>query len=195
MLRNHSTGFAAVLKDEYVDCEAYNSRVIKSVVCAAYYPQILRVSHPKATYKETEGGTVKRDNVPKAVRLFGKELGQVFMHPASSLFNVSTFETGWLVYSEIMKTSKIMVRDCSMVPCYSVLIFGGKVNVEHDRGILVVDDWAKFKAPAKIAILVREMRQLVNKLLSTMFRVYVPSGTPSTPSNLPWRSSSRSVGS
>lgn len=162
----HRMTHAETHKNHNVDCEAYNSRVIKSVVCAAYYPQILRVSHPKATYKETEGGTVKRDHVAKAVRLFGKELGQVFMHPASSLFNVSTFETGWLAYSEIMKTSKIMVRDCSMVPCYAVLIFGGKVNVEHDRGILVVDDWAKFKAPAKIAILVREMRQLVNKLLS-----------------------------
>ena len=80
--------------------------------------------------------------------------------------SVSNFETGWLVYSEIMKTSKIMVRDCSMVPCYSVLIFGGKIDVQHEQGILMVDDWAKFKAPAKIAILVREMRQLVNKLLS-----------------------------
>ena len=153
-------------KNHIVDCEAYNSRVIKSVVCAAYYPQILRVSHPKALYKETEGGTVRRENIPKRVRLFARELGQVFMHPASSLFSVSNFETGWLVYSEIMKTSKIMVRDCSMVPCYSVLIFGGKIDVQHEQGILMVDDWAKFKAPAKIAILVREMRQLVNKLLS-----------------------------
>jgi ATP-dependent RNA helicase DHX57 len=154
-------------KNHLVDCEAYNSRVIKSVVCAAYYPQVLRVSHPKALYKETEGGTVRKDNIPKRVKLFAKELGQVFVHPASSLFSVSHFETGWLVYSEIMKTSKIMVRDCSMVPCYALLIFGGKIDVQHEQGLLLVDEWAKFKAPAKIAILVREMRQLVNKLLST----------------------------
>ncbi|QDZ20021.1 DExH-box ATP-dependent RNA helicase [Chloropicon primus] len=153
-------------KNHVVDCEAYNSRVIKSVVCAAYYPQILRVSHPKALYKETENGTIKRDNIPKRVKLFGKELGQVFLHPASSLFSVSTFETGWLVYSDIMKTSKIMVRAASMAPCYSVLIFGGSIDVQHQQGLLVMDDWAKFKAPAKIAILVREMRELVSKLLA-----------------------------
>ena len=153
-------------KKHVVDTEAYNSRVIKSVICAAYYPQILRVSHPKALYKETENGTVKRDNIPKRVKLFGKELGQVFLHPASSLFSVSEFETGWVCYSDIMKTSKIMVRAASMVPCYSVLIFGGKIEVRHEQGVLVMDEWAKFKAPAKIAILVREMRQLVNKLLS-----------------------------
>jgi ATP-dependent RNA helicase DHX57 len=54
-----------------------------------------------------------------------------------------------------------------MVPCYALLIFGGKIDVQHEQGLLLVDEWAKFKAPAKIVILVREMRQLVNKLLST----------------------------
>jgi len=152
-------------KDYHVDTEAYNSRVIKSAVCSAYYPSILRASHPKALYKETEVGAMRKDNIPKRVKLFAKDLGQVFLHPASSLFSVSHFETGWLVYSSIMKTTKIMVRDCSSVPSFAVLLFGGDISVDHSQGTLIVDEWAQFKAPAKVAVLVRELRNLVNDLL------------------------------
>ena len=153
-------------KDLEVDTEAYNSRVIKSVVCAAYYPSILRVAHPKAKYKECEFGTIRKEHVAKGVKVFAKELGRVFLHPASSLFSVANFETGWLAYSAIMKTSKIMVRECTMVPSFAVLLFGGRITSDHDKGILFVDGWAQFKAPATVAILVRELRTLVNMLLS-----------------------------
>ena len=52
-----------------------------------------------------------------------------------------------------------------MVPVYAVLLFGGSIAVEHEKGMIIVDDWASFKAPARIGVLVRELRSEVARLL------------------------------
>ena len=52
------------------------------------------------------------------------------------------------------ETSKVFVREASMVPVYSLLLFGGAIGVDHQRGLLTLDGWASFKAPARIAVLV-----------------------------------------
>ena len=51
--------------------------------------------------------------------------GRVFLHPSSVNFRCGKFESGWLAYSEIVETSKVFVRESSMVPVYAVLLFGG----------------------------------------------------------------------
>lgn len=48
-----------------------------------------------------------------------------------------------------------------MVPVYSLLLFGGQLEVLHDKGLLQVDGWAQFKAPGRIGVLVRELRAQV----------------------------------
>ena len=37
--------------------------------------------------------------------------------------------------------------------------------MQHEEGTLKLDGWATFKAPARIAVLIRELRQQVDKLL------------------------------
>lgn len=93
------------------------------------------------------------------------DVGRVFIHPASVNFDVGKFESGWLVYSDIVQTSKVFVRESSMIPVYAVLLFGGLVTVHHEDGIIKVDNWAAFKAPARIGVLVRELRHEVSQLL------------------------------
>ena len=41
----------------------------------------------------------------------------------------------------------------------------GNISVQHEEGTLKLDGWATFKAPARIAVLIRELRQQVNRLL------------------------------
>ncbi len=41
----------------------------------------------------------------------------------------------------------------------------GQISVQHEEGTLKLDGWATFKAPARIAVLIRELRQQVDKLL------------------------------
>ena len=52
------------------------------------------------------------------------------------------------MYHEKIKTSRIFVRDCSLVPIYSMVLFGGySVDIELQRGQFVLsmeDGWIKF---------------------------------------------------
>ena len=55
--------------------------------------------------------------------------GRVFIHPGSVNFDVGKFDSGWLVYTEMVATAKLYVRESSMVPVYALLLFGGGVNL------------------------------------------------------------------
>lgn len=52
--------------------------------------------------------------------------GRVFIHPSSVNFNVGKFESGWVVYTDMVATSKLYVRESSAVPIYALLLFGGE---------------------------------------------------------------------
>jgi len=139
--------------------------VVKAAFAAGLYPQLLRVDHPASKYQKVLGGAVEAEGEAGKVRLFDRERGRVFLHPSSVNFSCGKFESGWLVYSDIVQTSKVFCRETSMVPVYAVLLFGGDVSVHHEAGLVRVDDWATFKAPARIAVLVRELRREVAALL------------------------------
>jgi ATP-dependent RNA helicase DHX57 len=147
--------------DEY----AGNARVVKAALASGFYPQLLRAENPAAQFQKVHGGAFETEGPAGKVKLFDRDMGRVFIHPSSINFSAGKFESGWLVYSDIMQTSKIFIRECSMVPVYAVLLFGGKITVQHEKGIVIVDDWAKFKAPARIGVLVREMRQMLGEIL------------------------------
>ena len=57
--------------------------------------------------------------------------GRVFIHPGSINFGVGRFDSGWLVYTEMVHTAKLYVRESSMVPVYALLLFGGEVAIAH----------------------------------------------------------------
>jgi len=59
--------------------------------------------------------------------------GRVFIHPGSVNFDVGKFESGWLVYTEMVATAKLYVRESSMVPVYALLLFGGRFNLTNDE--------------------------------------------------------------
>ena len=41
------------------------------------------------------------------LRFFDRVKGRVFQHPASINFNCGRFESGWLVYTDLIETSKV----------------------------------------------------------------------------------------
>lgn len=64
-----------------------------------------------------------------------------------------------------------MLRPCNvhrLVVCWMsslTALCAGNISVQHEEGTLKLDGWATFKAPARIAVLIRELRQQVDKLL------------------------------
>lgn len=62
----------------------------------------------------------------------------------------------------MVETSKVFCREASMVPIYSVLLFGGELSIDHEASMIRLDGWATFKAPARVAVLVGSHMQAMN---------------------------------
>lgn len=83
------------------------------------------------------------------------------MRPSSLSYSRTYTQTcaGWLVFTQLVETSRPFVREASMVPVYALLAFGGQLEVLHDQGLLLLDGWAKFKAPARVGESGREGKE------------------------------------
>ena len=125
-----------------------NNRVVASVLCAALYPNIVKVFTPEAKYKQTAAGAMFKPPGPEDLKFKTHEDGYVHIHPSSVTAAVGYFKTPYLVFHEKIKTSRVFVRELSMVPMYPMILFGGTgVEVIMQRGQFVLsleDGWIKF---------------------------------------------------
>ena len=92
------------------------------------------------------------------MKLYARDVGRVFLHPSSVNYKVGRYESTWCIYSERVQTGKVFVREVTMVPTYSLLLFGGCIDILHEQKQITVDGWVRFEAPAKIAVLFRQLR-------------------------------------
>ena len=113
----------------------------------------MRADNPAPKYVRVAGGAVEMDANRSANRpvdrskeassdrpkLFDREKGRVFVHPASVNFGIGKFDSGWLVYTEVVETSKVFVRECSMVPIYAMLLFGGELEVNRKMSVVTLE--------------------------------------------------------
>lgn len=148
-----------------------HSKVVCGVLCAALYPNVIRIEYPAEAYVKTLRGVVPASNDIRDLKYFTRdEAGvekQVSLHSSSVNVKCTSFESPWLVYLQAMElNAKPMIMDCSMVYPYALLLFGGAVGLELSNGLVTVDEWIKFKAPGKTAILVRELRRYLDQLLA-----------------------------
>lgn len=60
-----------------------------------------------------------------------------------------------------------LLHELELLPDSTALsrLSAGNISVQHEEGTLKLDGWATFKAPARIAVLIRELRQQVDRLL------------------------------
>ena len=57
-----------------------------------------------------------------------------------------------------------------MVPPYA-LLFGGAIDVLHEKSKIVVDKWMYFQAPARVGVLVRESRKSLDSLPTNKLKI------------------------
>ena len=77
-------------------------------------------------------------------------------------FQVNNYESPFLVYHEKVKTSKVYIRDCSMVSVYALLLFcGDSLSVNVEKGVFVIsidDGWIRFSVSIqKVCRVVQEI--------------------------------------
>lgn len=116
--------------------------------------------HPKY---QTISEEQRNENMKKGVRWTH---GRIFIHPQSCLSKEKSFECNWLVYCTKIENRRLLVYDLSMTSCYALLFFANDaVEIDHGRGHVILDNWIRFVAPGRIAVLIRELRKMCDYLL------------------------------
>jgi Oligonucleotide/oligosaccharide-binding (OB)-fold len=86
---------------------------------------------------------------------------RVFIHPSSANFSTGAYSCPWLVYHSLVRTSKAFLRDVTECNVYTLLLFGGKLDVVASEGVATVDQWCKLGANARIGSLMAGLRAKV----------------------------------
>ncbi|CAH0474125.1 unnamed protein product [Peronospora belbahrii] len=148
-------------------------RIIKAALCAGLYANVVQVVYPERKYFQAAHGVVEEDHNAKQLRYFVRSTmttttGQrerVFLHPSSCNFTQTQYDSPWLLYTDLVETSKLFVRESTMVNPYALLLFGGRLEVLHEKNLLMLDGFICFHAVARIGVLIKSIRQHLDGLL------------------------------
>nr|XP_054758550.1 putative ATP-dependent RNA helicase DHX57 [Lytechinus pictus] len=157
--------------DPQINVNASNDRLVVAVLCAALYPNVVQVLTPEAKYTQSSAGAVPLNPKAQELKFKTKDDGYVSVHPKSVNFQVRYFESPYLVFLEKIKTSKVYIRDCSMVSVYPLLLFGGcELNIDLKGGEFIIsldNGWIQFRVKSiEVGELMRELRRELDQLLA-----------------------------
>ncbi|KAA8545478.1 hypothetical protein F0562_020262 [Nyssa sinensis] len=148
---------------------SHHSSIVKAIICAGLYPNVAASEEgisgvalgmlKQGAGSATKGHTTWYD---------GKR--EVHIHPSSINGNLKAFQYPFLVFLEKVETNKVFLRDTTVVSPYSILLFGGIINIQHQTGIVAIDGWLKLTAPAQIAVLFKELRRTLDSVLKELIR-------------------------
>ncbi|KDO33210.1 hypothetical protein SPRG_02022 [Saprolegnia parasitica CBS 223.65] len=163
-------GFYDASNRDRLNEHAANGKVVKAALTAGLYGNVVSVIYPEQKYYESAHGVLAATHNAKelrfVIRTLAKEHERVFLHPSSINFTLGQFESPWLMYTDLVQTSRLFVRQSTMVAPYALLLFGGALHVQHEKGLIVVDDWIRFNAVARIGVLVKSLRLHLDRFLT-----------------------------
>ncbi|WVZ85675.1 hypothetical protein U9M48_032570 [Paspalum notatum var. saurae] len=163
--------------------------VIKSVICAGLYPNVA------ASLEGVDPGALS--GKPSDI-LFSKDRPrwydgrrEVHIHPSSVNHSLKAVQYPFLVFLEKLgkgkglaikcvngiivkgisvETTKVFLRDTSVVSPYSLLLFGGSMVIQHQTGVVVIDGWLRLSAAAQTAVLFKQLRMTLDAVLKELTR-------------------------
>ncbi|CAJ1930609.1 unnamed protein product [Cylindrotheca closterium] len=167
------------------DCNAHSYRILRTCAISSMAPgQLVRLHRPSTKYADTAEGAREKDGVAREMKFFvrnqeatlvpwksksnddsSQKEERVFIHPSSALFSVGNYSCPWLVYHSMVKTSKPFLRDATECSAYALLLFGGQLDVQARNDTIVIDNWVKLSANARIGALIHGLRSRMDDLL------------------------------
>lgn len=129
-----------------VNNENYN--LLQCLLCAALYPNIVKVYTPEKSFQITKTGAVPRQPKSEELKFKTKKDGFVNIHPSSVNFSVCHYSSPYLVFQEKIKTSRVFIREVTMVPMLALVLFSGYgIDIELHNGIFILSlggEWIMF---------------------------------------------------
>ena len=157
---------------------ASNEPLVRAVICAGLYPNVALAENALpgpgpggASERDTKSAakTNARDRFAAAARssIRTKRDGVVSLHPTSVVFGaeMSNHKKRFLLFHEKVKTTKVYLRDATLVGAYPLLLFGGKIEVDHARAKASCDGWITFRAAPRVAVLFKNLRRELDATL------------------------------
>lgn len=125
-----------------------NYKLLQGLLCAALYPNVVKVFTPCKSFQMQSVGAIPMQPKPEELRFQTRHDGFVNIHPSSVNFQIGHFMSPYLVYQEKVKTSRVFIKEVSMVPILSLILFSGyQLNMElHDDMFMLSlgDGWIMF---------------------------------------------------
>lgn len=152
-----------------------NNRLLSALLCAALYPNVVKVLTPEKSFTMSAAGALPRQPLPHELRFKTNQDGYVFIHPSSINSICGHFTSPFLVFQEKVKTSKVYIRECTMVPLLPLVLFSGsRITIELHSGefvILLQDGWIMMQAAShQVAEMVKHLRTELVALLEQKIR-------------------------
>ncbi|XP_024015493.1 DExH-box ATP-dependent RNA helicase DExH7, chloroplastic isoform X2 [Eutrema salsugineum] len=148
--------------------------VVKAILCAGLYPNI--AANDKGITEAAVNSLTKQGNQTKSYSAWYDGRREVHIHPSSINSNFKAFQYPFLVFLEKVETHKVYLRDTTVVSPFSILLFGGSINVHHQSGTVTIDGWLKLAAPAQTAVLFKELRLTLHSIFKDLIRKPQKSG-------------------
>ena len=144
-----------------------SSDLLRGLIAGALYPQVASIDFPDAKFAASMSGAVALDPEAKMIKYFNEENGRVFVHPSSVTFDAQGFSSGasMVSYFTKMATSKTFVRELTPFNAYSLLMFGGAIELEPTGKGLIIDGWIKLRGWTRIGVLVNRLRTALDAAL------------------------------
>jgi ATP-dependent RNA helicase DHX36 len=151
--------------DNGSNANADNMALVKAVLCAGLYPNIIVA--PRSLVINSANNNDRGDNNKEAGEVAFQSLnkGDVYLHPCTIAFREKRLDSRYCCYHEMVKTSKTYVRDCTTVSPFALVLFGGTLQVYHEKAVVAVDEWLKFRIGRRPATLVKHLRTQMESML------------------------------
>jgi len=146
-------GFSSVEKIS-TNIQNQDIGLLRAVLTAAFYPNVARILPSKVKVEASE----------RQVCNCHTQQGHATVHPSS--INRFLGADSHLIYVEkIRSRDRVYLRDCSLTSPFSILLFGGDIDVLHNQQLVVIDRWIKYKTFARTGVIFKELRHLLDDLL------------------------------
>lgn len=140
----------------HLNLHSANEPLLKAVICAGLYPNVLRVDLPPLYSSQQP--------------TLNNPTDKASLHPSSVTHSHIPKGYRWLVYHAMVRSSKVFVRDVTFVSPCPLLFFGGPIEVQHEKQTITVDEWITFSAPPKTAVIFKELGKEMDRLLIDKIR-------------------------
>ncbi|KAI0471625.1 P-loop containing nucleoside triphosphate hydrolase protein [Xylariaceae sp. FL0804] len=142
--------------------------LVRALTASAFTPQIARIQLPDKKFAASMAGAVELDPEARTIRYFARDVGRVFVHPSSTLFDAQGFAGGaaFVSYFTMMATNKVFIRELTPFNSFTLLLFSGAIELDTLGRGLVVDGWLRLRGWARIGVLVSRLRGMVDNIIA-----------------------------